>query len=179
MPVVSAGAGMDGFIGNILRGVVGPGPSWNVRASMGTPSDVRVELVYAGTSQAVNQDMNGTALAGARLVGHGVQGLLRANVAPQYLLEPFFFAGAGWTRFHVSGSAGGAFRSPDHVLEIPFGFGVSRRFGRLVLDVRASFSLISGADLVTQEEDPEQPSSGSGGENMHRAGLRANIGFAL
>lgn len=171
MPVISAGAGVDGFIGNVLRGVVEPGPSWNVRASMGTPSDVRVELVYAGTSQA----MTATEMAGARLVGHGVQALLRANVAPEYLLEPFFFAGAGWTRFHVTGDAGGTFHSPDHVLEIPFGFGVARRFGRVLLDVRASFSLMSGADLVPQKEEDQA----SGGENMHRAGLRANIGFAL
>lgn len=176
MPVISAGAGLDGFIGNALRGAVGPGPSWNVRASMGTPSDMRIELVYMGTSQAMHEE---TGMPGAQLVGHGVQALLRANVAPEYVLEPFFFAGAGWTRFHVSGGTaggvGGAFRSPDHVLEIPFGFGVARRFGRLVLDVRTSFSLISGADLVPQSEEDGD----SGGENMHRAGLRLNLGFAL
>ncbi|HWO23933.1 MAG TPA: hypothetical protein VNO30_34560 [Kofleriaceae bacterium] len=171
-PVVTAGGGVDGFIGTALRGLVGPGPSWNVRAAMGSREDVRIELVYAGTSQSFKD----AEMGGARLVGHGVHALLRANVAPSYLTEPFFFAGAGWTRFSVSGDAEGRFRSPDHMLEIPFGFGVSRQLGRLVLDVRASFSIMTGADLV-----PATQADGTarGGESMHRAGLRANLGIAL
>jgi hypothetical protein len=171
-PVVSVGGGVDGFIGSALRGIVGPGPSWNVRAAMGSREDVRVELAYYGTSQGFNDPE----MSGARLTGHGVQALLRANVAPSYLTEPFFFAGAGWTRFSVSGDASGTFRSPDHMLEIPFGFGVARQFGRLWIDVRASFSIMTGADLV-----PVEQADGTAGdsESMHRLGLRANIGLQL
>ena len=171
-PVVSVGGGVDGFIGTALRGLVGPGPSWSVRASMGSREDVRVELVYAGTSQGFKD----AEMGGARLVGHGVQALLRANVAPSYLTEPFFFAGAGWTRFSVRGAASDRVRSPDHVLEIPFGFGVSRQFGRLMIDVRASFSIMTGADLIPVEQ---ADGTDRGGESMHRAGLRANLGLAL
>lgn len=168
-PTVALGAGVDSFVGKELRGLVGPGVTWTVRAAMGGAASVRLELVYAGSSQSIDRaDMEG-----ARLVGHGVHGLLRINVVPNRVLEPFFFLGGGWTRFHVSGAAG-TLRTPDHMLEIPFGFGAARRLGRLVVDARAGFSVMTGANLVPPE-DPAAPE----GESMHRAGVRVSLGLEL
>lgn len=169
-PVISAGLGVEGFLGQALRDVAGPGPAWNVRAAMGTPHDIRVELVYAGSSQ----EIAGDGMEGGRLVGHGVHALLRVNVAPNPAFEPFFYLGGGWNRFHVTGATGRELRSPDHVLEIPFGFGAARRFGRIVLDVRAGFSIMNGADLIPKDA-PGAPE----GETMHRAGARMNLGLEL
>jgi len=169
-PAVSAGVGVDSFLGTTVRSIVGPGPSWNVRASMGSLPDIRIELVYAGSSQA----LSGSGMDGGRLVAHGVHGLLRPNVFPNSVLEPFFYIGAGWSRFHVTGSAAGELRSPDHVLEVLFGFGAARRFGRFVLDARAGLSLLTGADLVPPE-DRAMP----GGASMHRIGGRVSFGMDL
>jgi hypothetical protein len=169
LPAMSAGVGVEGFLGRALREIAGPGMAWNVRVAMGTPADIRVELVYAGSSQKVS----GAGMDGGRLVGHGVHGLLRVNVAPNPAFEPFFYLGGGWNRFHVSGATGRDLRSPDHVLEILFGLGVARRFGRLVLDARTGLSLMSGADLIPKgDRAPE-------GETMHRFAARVNLGFAL
>ena len=169
-PVVSVGAGVENFLGNTLRSTVDTGPSWNVRASMGSRADVRVELVYSGSAQPFRDP----AMEGAWLVAHGLQGLLRVNVAPGHAFEPFFFIGAGWDRFAVRGRTGGRLRTPDHVLEIPFGLGIARRLGQLVLDVRGGLSIMNGADLI-----PPEDRSSTEGETMHRAGLRVSLGFAL
>ncbi|HEU0029695.1 MAG TPA: hypothetical protein VFQ53_03610 [Kofleriaceae bacterium] len=166
---VSAGAGMEGFVGTALRDAIGPGVSWYARAAVGTISEIRVELVYTGSSQPVND------MPGVKLTAHGVYGLLRINVAPGHSFEPFVYAGGGWSRFWISAS-GSDFTSPDDVLEIPFGLGVARRWNWLLVDVRAGISVVSGANLVPLE-DPT--SSTASGETMHRIGMHANVGFQL
>ena len=165
---VSAGAGMEGFLGGTARDRFSPGPSWNVRVGMLNRSEIRFEIIYAGSSQ----EMTDT---GARLVAHGIYGQLRVNVAPRWTLEPFFYAGGGWTRFGVTTTELGDLKSPDDVLEIPFGVGIARRFGDFVLDARAGMTIASGADLVP----PGEMSSATEGHSLHRFGVRANIGIDL
>lgn len=131
-------------------------------------SAIRVELAYNGSSQ--------PATAGdATLIAHGVVGLLRINVTPQQPFEAFFFTGGGWTRFHITGAPMRELRSPDHVLEIPFGLGIARRWGRLVVDARAGMSVMSASHLIADAE----VSDDTEGAGLHRFGVRANIGFEL
>ena len=166
---VSAGAGIEGFLGGDARERFSPGPSWNLRVGMLDRTEIRLELVYAGSSQ----DM--TDLPGARLVAHGLYAQLRVNVAPRWALEPFFYAGGGWTRFGVTTSDVGDLKSPDDLLEIPFGVGIARRFGDFVLDARAGMTVASGADLVP----PGDMSTATEGHSLHRFGVRANLGIDL
>jgi hypothetical protein len=165
---ISAGAGVDGFLGGTARERFAAGPSWNVRVGMLDRTEIRLELVYAGSSQEIAEG------DGARLVAHGVYAQLRVNVAPRWVVEPFFYAGGGWTRWTVSGPAGDL-ETPDHILEIPFGFGLARRFGDFVVDARAGLSVASGADLVPAAGMTTSTESTS----LHRFGVRANIGIDL
>ena len=166
-PGITAGAGIDGFLGKRARETFSPGPSWNVRLGLFNKSEIRLELVYAGSSQAING-------ASGRLVGHGAHGLLRVNVLPNRVVEPFFYAGGGWTRFSVSGM-NTEVESPDDVIEIPFGVGAAWRSGRFVVDARAGMSIVSGANLLPRADT----STSTEGHSMHRFGIRANVGIEL
>lgn len=165
--VISAGAGAENFISGALRDVVGIGAGWTAGVSMGAPSAVRVEVTYHGSSQ----DLVGE---GGRLTSHGVQGLLRINIAPWWPVEAFFYTGAGWSRYAIDGMTLGLERT-DHVLDVPFGVGVAYRFGRFVADARAGVALANGADLMPFTD----PASSAGGETMHRYTLRASLGIEL
>ena len=166
-PAITAGAGIDGFLGKAARRTFAAGPSWNVRVGLFNASEIRLELVYAGSSQAING-------SSGRLVGHGVIGLLRVNVMPQRSFEPFFYAGAGWTRFSAGGMST-EIDTPDDVLEIPLGVGVAWRSGGFVVDARGGMSIVSGADLIPQPAT----STSTEGHSLHRYGIRANVGIEL
>ncbi len=165
---VSLGAGFENFVSSALREVAGTGPSWNVRAAVGSTGAVRVEVTYAGSAQPL------TAAAG-HLMAHGLNGVLRVNFAPWAAVEPFVYLGAGWNRFHVRGMRPANIEAVDHVLELPLGLGVAYRHSRVMVDIRAGLTVASGADLLPTTDPNASPS----GEAMHRFALRANIGIDL
>ena len=168
---VSAGVGIEGFIGSELRDIAGPGPAWSVRAAVGNPESVRVELAYAGSRQPLS------AIAGdGALTGHGARGLLLVNVYPEGTLAPYFFVGAGWCRYAVSGRApGSVLAARDDVFESPFGVGVAYRGRRLVLDLRMGMRTATGPDLLPSAD----PSGSEDSAMMHRFGITAGIGYVL
>lgn len=174
-PDVTVGVGWAGFAGRELRGLFDAGPAWQVRAGVGEWDAVRFEVVYSGSIQdATAMD----ASPNARLVGNGVHGQFRINVLPELPVEPFFFAGAGWSNYRVTGgTAGAAIRSTgrDNVIEVPIGIGGAYRYGDFYFDVRAAFGAVAAAELVPSND----PDSSQRGESMHRFGVRAYIGYAL
>lgn len=174
-PDLTVGVGWAGFTGGELRDVFESGPAWHVRAGVGEWNAVRFEVVYSGSMQdAVAMD----ASPHARLMGHGVHGQFRINVLPELPVDPFFFAGAGWSNYRVvNGTGGAAVRDTgrDNVLEVPIGVGAGYRVGSFYLDVRAAFSAISSAELVPMND----PDSSQTGASMHRFGLRAYVGWML
>lgn len=174
-PDLTVGVGMAGFTGRELRQQFDAGPAWHIRAGVGEWNAVRFEVVYSGSMQDANAM---DASPNARLVGHGVHGQFRINVLPELPVEPFFFAGAGWSNYRVvGGTAGAAIRSTgrDNVLEIPIGIGAAYRYGDFYFDLRAAFGAVSAAELVPTND----PDSSQTGASMHRFGLRAYVGYAL
>lgn len=172
-PDITVGAGMAGFTGKILRSYFDAGPAWHVRAGVGEWTAVRFEVVYSGSIQDANAPDR---TPGARLVGHGVHAQFRINVLPGMIVEPFFFAGAGYSRYDVTGgSAGMGVRGHDNTIEVPIGIGAAYRYKDFYFDVRAAFGALSSAELVPVDD----PDSSQKGASMHRFGLRAYIGYAM
>jgi hypothetical protein len=163
---VSAGAGMNGFVGGDARGVIGPGVGWEVRITTLDNRHVRAELSYIGSTQNLVED---TSIA---LRSHGIQGALRVNVMPEWRIEPFVYLGAGWARLSVTNNAGGTFTSPDNVLDMPFGLGAAYHIGTFVIDVRGAISVVTGAQIVEVMETMDDA-------NMNRFSVRASVGVEL
>ena len=172
-PVVTVGGGVEGFITSELRDRARDGGAWSARVSAGGRKDIRLELAYAGSAQPLD------GMEGSVLLGTGIIGMLRINIAPWVsdTIEPFFLVGAGWTRFQVRDRrASASLVETDDILDMPIGFGVARRFGGYVLDVRAGVTLAAGADLLPVEQDPDASRATA---VMHRFGMTASVGFEL
>jgi hypothetical protein len=166
---VVAGAGIEGFIDSHMRDAVSSGPAWNVRGSIGNPEEVSVEVFYAGSRQPMHMGAD-------TLVGNGVLGQVRINLFPAAVLEPFFYFGAGWSRFSVKGrTPDSMFPAHDDVLEMPIGIGLAYRTGAFVADLRTGFTVITGQDLIKNPEAQGSERSYS----MHRFGISAQIGYSL
>jgi hypothetical protein len=163
--------GVEGFIDARMRDAVGAGVAWAVRTSYGNPESIRVELAYVGSRQLVDlMEM------GASLIGHGAEAGVRINVFPEARWEPFFFVGAGWSRFSIT-ERGRASLFPDHddVAEFPIGLGAGYRLGGLVLDLRVGFRVITGPDLL-----PNPDAEGSEKSRMmHRFGATTLVGYSF
>jgi len=168
---LSAGVGLEGFIGSEMRDVAGVGPAWSVRAALGNPQSVRVELVYQGSRQPVSFMADH-----GSLTGHGVQGLLHVNVYPEGLVEPYFVLGAGWSRFSISGRSGGSMlAAADDVFEMPIGFGFAYRWHQLVVDLRVGVRAVTAPNLLPSPT----PTGSEDHAMMHRYGATLGIGYSL
>lgn len=166
---VVGGIGLEGFIDRHLRDAVSTGPAWNVRGSVGNPEEISVEVFYAGSRQPMSMGAD-------TLVGNGVLGQVRINVFPEAFFEPFFYFGAGWSRFSVKGrTPDSMFPDHDDVLEMPIGIGLAYRTGAFVADLRTGFTVITGQDLIRNPDAEGSEESYS----MHRFGISAQIGYSL
>ncbi|NVB81928.1 MAG: hypothetical protein HOV81_26340 [Kofleriaceae bacterium] len=171
-PAVAIDGGVVGFIDNDLRALVRPGEVWGARVVFGSHEDIRIEVTYAGSHQALDPT------AGEGLVSHGTRGVLRINVAPWLnTVEPFLYFGTGWSRYHVQGRMPGSpLQTNDNVLEIPFGIGVAKRIGGFSLDVRAGLEVASGGDLLPI---PMPPHSSRTSASMDRYLAAAVFGYEI
>lgn len=168
---VLAGVGFEGFLTTALRDLVADGPAWTVRVAIGNREAVLFEAAYVGSRQTLR------GMASGALVAHGASGMFRINIAPELSFQPFFYVGAGWSRYAISGGAGTdvPLASRDHVIEFPFGIGASYRVGELVLDVRAGMRAVSDPDLLPND----MPNGSEDSESMHRYGVTAQLGYSL
>ncbi len=162
---LSAGAGTNGFIGAAARAVIGPGLGWEVRVTTLDNRHVRAELSYLGSIQEALDDSELT------MRTHGVQGTLRINVVPSWPVEPFFYIGVGVSRLTAENDPMGRFGGVDYVLDNPFGFGAAYHYKRWVFDLRAAISVVTGAQIVTDETMESA--------NLNRFSLRASVGVEL
>jgi hypothetical protein len=171
-PAVAIDGGVTGFIDNDLRALVRPGEVWGARVVFGSHEDIRIEVTYAGSHQALDP------IAGDALVSHGTRGVLRINVAPWLdTVEPFLYFGGGWSRYHVQGRMPGSpLQTNDNVLEIPFGLGIAKRVGGFSIDVRAGLEVASGGDLLPI---PMPPHSSRTSASMDRLVAGAVVGYEI
>jgi hypothetical protein len=168
---ITTGVGVAGFIDRNMRNAVGAGVSWALRGALGNPRSVGVELAYVGSLQPILL-MD----AGSNVVAHGVHGGFRINVVPELSWEPFFFLGAGWSRYSVSQRPMGSVLSAhDDVAEFPIGLGGAYRRRGFVADLRIGVRVITAPDLLTNPDAEGSEDS----YMLHRYGATAHVGYSF
>jgi hypothetical protein len=110
----------------------------------------------------------------AVVMGNGVEGNLRFNFTRGALIQPYLFAGLGWTHYNVTNTdvATAAIDDEDDVLHIPGGAGVTLRFGeRMVFDLRATLRGAAGDGMF--DGGAEQ------NDGLENWSSTAQVGFAF
>ena len=109
--------------------------------TFGSRLPVAIEGAYIGSSQ--NIDALGLS-TNSHLVGNGVEGDLRLNFT-NYMVQPYIFGGAGWTRYQVYNTTTNTsdIASHDDVGTVPLGAGLSIRPAKVFLiDVRGTYRAV-------------------------------------
>lgn len=169
---VMAGGGVTGFIDDHTNDVADVGGMWTARVIGGTRSRIGFEAAYVGSAQdidALGVDANATVL------GSGVEGNVRLNLTRTYWLQPYLFAGIGWTRYQITNTAENtsSIEDEDDVLQLPGGAGVSMRLGaRVTFDVRGTVRAATGDGMFDREGEATE----DGLETWSSSG---QVGFAF
>jgi hypothetical protein len=182
---LSAGGGVQSFVGAMQTRTV-PGAMWDVRLVLGTRSPIAIEGAYVGTSQHIDSmfdDQNR-----AMLIGTGFESDVRINFLPMEEVTPYAFAGLGWKRYDVTGAdfstADTDVRETDSFVEVPVGAGLSFRIRGFVADLRLTYRMAAGANLVAADggrarASSSSPSGSTNGADMDCWTLGARIGGEL
>lgn len=151
---LTVGGGVFGFTDQAMRDTTASGGMWDVRAAIGTHSPIAVEAAYIGTAQ----NINSVGLDdGAMLLGTGVEGIARVNLAPNQVVNPYFFGGAAWKRIDLTNTDTNTsdVQEVDNLIEIPVGVGLGYRMSGFVLDGRAELRMATEEDLIRNDPDTE------------------------
>jgi len=168
------GGGVMGFTDRTMRDTMSEslGGLWDARMSLGTHVPIGLDVSYVGTAasaQSFQGVPNGT------LIGTTVEGALRFNLLPHMAWNPYFFAGAGWTRYDVSdmrlAQADSGMRNSDDVAEFPLGGGLSfRDISGMTAELRGTFRPTTKSTLVVD------PRTGNAAD-LHTWEASASIGY--
>ena len=153
-----AGGAYQDFTNTGMKSTTQAGGGWSARFIGGTNSIIGFEAAYVGAAQQFPGlgITNNTPL----LVQNGLEGNLRLNVPLRFganLIEPYGFAGVGYSHYTVSNYNANAqrlssFSSTDDVMNVPVGGGLAYAYKAFIVDARAGWNatyyqnLLTGAD---------------------------------
>jgi hypothetical protein len=164
------GGGYEDFTNNTLRNMTGAAGTWNARVLAGTRQYIGVEAAYVGSARGV--EALGVQ-SNAVLMSNGLEGALRLNVPVvmrrAQLLEPFAFAGVGWSHYQVTNTNVNTsdIASDDDVMSVPVGGGLEYAIGRFMADARFTYRSTYYNDLMRT------------GGNLNNWGVSTQIGFSF
>jgi hypothetical protein len=163
-----AGGGVQDFTGGSASKLTTVGGYWCARLVMGTRQLLGAEASYVGSVQNIR---GAVAIASdSVLLSNGAEAAVRFNgpiFVRSALLEPFIFAGAGWTRFHVASRLNPfGFSSGDDVITFPYGGGLAYAWQDFIADARFTYRRVFSNDLL-----------GPGSGRLDNWSLGAQIGF--
>ena len=164
---ITAGGGVNDFVGEDARDMARTGGAWDARLAFGTRQYVGIEAAYLGTAQAIDAiGMEEDAV----LLANGVEGAVRVTPL-RGALQPYVFAGAAWKRYDLTNTDTNTsdVSDQDDVLEVPVGIGVGYRYQQLVFDARASYRFAGGEDLFPA-------SDGDGAGTLDTINVAAHVG---
>jgi hypothetical protein len=163
------GGGYEDFTNSTLNHMTSGGGAWNARVVAGTRQFVGLEAAYVGAARSIES----LGLSNnASLVSNGLEGTVRVNipiVRRASLIEPFGFAGLGWSHYHIGNTTNltSDLLSNDDVMTVPFGGGLEYGYKAFIADARFTYRQTYYNDLVR-----------TGGGNLNNWGVGGQIGFS-
>ncbi len=148
---VMAGGGVTGFVDDYSSDVTDVGGLWTARVTGGAKQRIGFEVAYVGTAQDLNMLADDAAV-----VGNGVEGNLRLNLAPALRFQPYLFAGLGLATYDVTGvdASVASMKDSDTVMLVPAGAGVGiGLIGDVSLDVRGTLRGALGDTMFDRLSD--------------------------
>ena len=172
-----AGGGYQDFSNNDMKDRTNGGGAWDLRMIGGTRSVIGFEGAYVGAAR--NIQTLGITANNPVLVSHGFEGTLRLNVPvmrAKSLIEPYGFAGVGWSRYTISNYNSNTavlsdFSSTaDEVMTVPIGVGLAYGYKAFIMDVRGSYT-------PTYYNNILQNANGTGALNTWGVGGQVGVAF--
>jgi hypothetical protein len=170
------GGGFQDFTHTNARALTSGGGSWDARIVGGTRSYIGFEAAYVGSAN--NIRVLG-ASTNSSLVGNGLEGALRLNVPivmGASMIEPFGFAGLGWSNFRVTNNrtftSDFATRS-DNVMTVPLGGGIAYTYKAFTLDARGGWTGTYYNNILLT------PTTTTTGNRLDHWGVGGNLGVAF
>lgn len=135
---VMVGGGLTHSLDDETNDVTDLGGSWDARVAYGNRNLVGFEAAYVGTAQ----DIDALGVDGnATLLGNGAEADVRLNILRSAPVNPYVFAGVGWTHYSITNTDvnTSSIDDSDEVLHIPAGVGVGIPLYRsMTLDLRGT-----------------------------------------
>jgi len=166
------GGGFEEFTSNGMQNMTGPGGTWNARFVAGTRKYIGLEAAYLGAAHSIDAlGLSNTAV----LLSNGVEGAFRVNIpliTRATLLEPFGFAGVGYSRYNVTNtnSVSASVADSDNVMTVPFGGGFAVGYRAFMADARFTYRQTYYNDLLR---------TGSNNSSLNTWGISGQIGVAF
>jgi hypothetical protein len=157
------GGGVTQFTDRTLRDTTSPvGGLWDLRGSIGTRVPLGLEVAYIGSAAQIRSLFGPST---ATMIGTTLETDLRLNLMPHYVIDPYAFAGFGWTRYSIDEEtftlAATGIANHDDLMEVPLGAGISYRWAGIVADMRGTFRATQGSNLVLAESSTRTTMTGS------------------
>jgi hypothetical protein len=141
-----AGGAYQDFTNSTMRSATSPSGAWDARFIAGTNSIIGVEAAYIGSAA----NLQGLGVTGNQpaLIANGLEGTARLNIPLRmgyHLVEPYGFAGIGYSHYTISNYNQNAqrlssFTSTDEVMNVPVGGGVAYAYKQFIVDARAGWT---------------------------------------
>lgn len=148
------GGGVNGFVDGDIRDQTQDdvGGAWAARMTIGTHTPLGLDVSYTGsTTDLRSLDAAGGDAPSPNLFTTTVEGALRWNMLPHYMINPYVFGGAGWTRLDINDEpALSDVEASEDLAVFPIGAGVAwRDTSGVVLDARGTYRFSEDATLLT------------------------------
>jgi hypothetical protein len=169
---VLVGGGVQDFTSDGMRNMTSTGGTWNARVVAGTRKFVGLEAAYAGSAHNVG---NFGLADRVNLVANGFEGAVRLNipiVTRGTLLEPFGFAGVGWSHYSLTSASfnfASVQGSGDNIMTVPFGGGFAVNYRAFMADARFTYRQTYYNDMLLT----------SSGNNLNTWGISGQIGVGF
>jgi len=152
---VMAGGLYQDFTNNTMQNSTSGAGGWSARFIAGMNSIIGVEAAYVGAASQV-QGLGVTANT-PYLVSNGLEGTARLNVPLRmgyHLVEPYGFAGIGYSHYTISNYNANAqrlssFTSTDNVMDVPVGGGLAYAYKQFIVDARAGWTATYYQNILT------------------------------
>jgi hypothetical protein len=146
------GGGINGFADDQVRAVTDSdvGGAWAARMTLGTHTPLGLDVQYTGSTVDLRRSDFAGATQTPSLLTTNVEGALRWNILPHYMVNPYVFGGAGWQRIDIRDTPATAdINDSDDLASFPVGVGVGwRDTSGLVLDARGTYRWTTDSNLL-------------------------------